>query len=149
MSRKLNNSSMLLINLYAVNFRCLEIKNVRFGSVSVIKVCNHNGRYSIEVQAQSLFQDQTISWIRIVNGIDKCVREAMPIQEEDKASGKPATKARPILKPSSISDVNSIPAGQREWIDTETREFNDPYCFQVSKIHHSITKTQSGSLSRS
>ena len=66
--------------------------NVRFGPVSDIKVCNHYGRYSIEVQVQSLFQDQTISWIRIVNGIDKYVREAMPIQEEERASVKPAAK---------------------------------------------------------
>ena len=63
--------------------------NVRFGPVSDIKVCNHNGRYSIEVQVQSLFQDQTVSWVRIVNGIDKFVREAMPIPEEEKASGNP------------------------------------------------------------
>ena len=43
--------------------------NVRFGTVSDIKVCNHNGRYSIEIQVQSSFQDQTVSWIRRVNGI--------------------------------------------------------------------------------
>ena len=109
-------------------------RNVRFGPVSDVKVCNHNGRYSIEVQVQSLFQDQTVSWIRIVNGIDKLVREAMPTQEEENASGKPAAKARPTLKPSSISDVNSIPLGQRKWIDIETQESNDPYCLQVSKF---------------
>ena len=38
-----------------------------------------------------------------MNGIDKFVREAMPIQEEEKASRKPAANARPILKPSSTS----------------------------------------------
>ena len=101
--------------------------NERFGPVSDMKVCNNNGRYSIEVQVQSLFQDQTVSWIGIVNGIDKFVREAMPIQEEEKASGKPATKARPILKPSS-------PVEQRQWIDIGTQESNDPYCFHVSKF---------------
>ena len=68
-----------------------------------MKVCSKYGRYSIEVQGQSLFKDQTESWIRIVNGIDKFVREAMPIEEEEQASGKPAAKARPILKPSSTS----------------------------------------------
>ena len=52
----------------------------------------------------------------------------MPIQEEEKTSGKPAAKARPILKPSSISDVNSIPIGQRQWIDIETQESNGA-CF--------------------
>ena len=45
--------------------------NVRFGPVSDIKVCSRNGRYSIEVQTQSLFRDQTVSWIRIVNGISQ------------------------------------------------------------------------------
>ena len=84
------------------------------------------------VQDQSLFQDQTVSWTRIVHGIDKFVREAMPIQEEEKASGKPAAKARPILKPSSTSgwDFTAIEQGdftpieQRHWI--ETQESNDP-----------------------
>ena len=80
------------------------LSSVRFGLVSDIKVCKHNGRYSIEVYIKSLFQDQTVSWIRIVNGIDKFVRESMPIQEEEKASVKPAAKARPILTSSSISD---------------------------------------------
>ena len=41
--------------------------SVRCGPVSDIKVCNHNERYSIEVQVQSLLQDQTVPWIRIVN----------------------------------------------------------------------------------
>ena len=66
--------------------------NVRFGPVSDIKVCNHCGRYSIEVQVQSLFQDQTVSCIPSVNGIDKVVREAIPIQEEEKVSGNPLQK---------------------------------------------------------
>ena len=68
------------------------------------------GGYSVEVQVQSLFQDQTVSWIRIVNGIDKFVRrEAMPIEEEEKASVKPAAKARPMLKPPSTSGWDFIP----------------------------------------
>ena len=104
---------------------------VRFGPVSDIKVCNQYGRYS---NVQSLFQDQTVSWIRILNVIDKFVREDMPIQEEEKASGKPTAKARPVLKPSSMSDVNSIPTGQRKWIHIETQESNDPCCFQVPKF---------------
>ena len=66
--------------------------NVRFGPVSDIKVYNKHGRYSIEVEVQSLFKDRTELWIRIVNGINKFVREAMPIQGEEKALGKPAAK---------------------------------------------------------
>ena len=58
----------------------------------------------------------------------------MPIQEEEKAPGKPAAKSRPVQKPSSISDVNSVPIRQRKWIDIETQESNDPYCSQVSNF---------------
>ena len=43
-------------------------KNTRFGQVLNIKVCNHDDRYSIEVQVPSSFNDQTASWVRIVNG---------------------------------------------------------------------------------
>ena len=73
-----------------------------------IKVCSQFGRYSIDVQVQSLFKDQTESWIRIVNSIDKFVRETMPVQEEEIASGKPAAQARRMLKSSSTSDLNFI-----------------------------------------
>ena len=51
-----------------------------------MKVCKTIGRYSVEVKVPSLFEDQTTSWIRIVNGVEKYVREAMPIQEEERAS---------------------------------------------------------------
>ena len=58
----------------------------------------------------------------------------MPIQEEERASGKPAAKARPILKPSSTSNRNFIPMEQRKWIDIEVKRSKDPYCFQNSKF---------------
>ena len=69
-----------------------------------------------------------------MNGIDKFVREAMTIQKEEKASGKPAAKGRPILKPSSTSGWHFTPVEQRQWIDIETQESKDPYCFHVSKF---------------
>ena len=59
----------------------------------------------------------------------------MPIQEEEKASEKPAAKERPTLKPSSISDENFFPTGQRQWIDIEIQESKDPHSsFEVSKF---------------
>ena len=57
----------------------------------------------------------------------------MPIQEEEKAVGKPAAKARPILKPSSTSGWDFTHKEQRQCIDIETQESNDLY-FQVSKF---------------
>ena len=68
--------------------------NVRFGPVSDVQVCNHDERYSIEVQVRSLFEDQTVSWVRVVNGLGKFAREAMPTQEEEIASVKPHCKQR-------------------------------------------------------
>ena len=56
---------------------------MRFDPVSDMKVCKKDGKYSIEVQVQSLFRDQTESCIQNVNGVDKFFREAMPIQEEE------------------------------------------------------------------
>ena len=58
----------------------------------------------------------------------------MPIQEEEKASEKPAAKARPTLKPSSTSGWDFTLIDQRKWIDIETQESKDPHCFQVSKF---------------
>ena len=39
-----------------------------------------------------------------------------------------------MLKPSSISDMKYVPIEQRQWIDIETQESNDPYCPPVSKL---------------
>ena len=97
------------------------------------KVCKEHGRYAIVVVVSSLFEVQTTSWIRIVNGVEKYVREAVPIQEE-RASVKPAAKARRILKPSSTSNWNFVPMGQRKWIDIEVKRSKDPCCFQMSKF---------------
>ena len=46
-------------------------------------------RYSIEVQVASLFPDHTVSWVRIVNGVDKYVSESMlTAKEEDITFGE-------------------------------------------------------------
>ena len=91
------------INLYAENIREYTMprdqegtrirgwipSNVRLGPVSDIKVCKTLGRYSVEAQVPSLFEDQTTSWIRIVSGVEKYVREAMPIDIEVQRSRDP------------------------------------------------------------
>ena len=79
------------------------------------KVCYHDERYSIEVQVPSLFQDNTVSWVRIVNGVDKYVTESMPTaKEEDIASVKPIAKARPRRKPTVTLTSVSISVLERE-----------------------------------
>ena len=87
-------------NEKATRMRGSFLKNTRTGPVLNIKVCYHDGRYSIEVQTPSLLEDNTVSWFRIVNGVDTYVTESMLTkEEEDTASGKPIAETRPRQKP--------------------------------------------------
>ena len=115
---KKDKSSILLrqkmdnrCNIYAENTRCLEmkketllkgciLKNTRIGPVLNIKVCYHDDQYSIEVQIPSLFEDNTFSWVRIMNCVDTYVTEsALTKKEEDTALVNPIATARPRQKP--------------------------------------------------
>ena len=82
----------------------------------------------------SVFEDRSTSWVKIVNGVEKYVREAMPIQEGEEASGKPAAKAKSILKPASTSNPNFNPMKDRRWIDIEVQKSKDQSCYQMSKF---------------
>ena len=79
-----------------------------------------------------LFQDQTASWIRIVNGTNNLIRETVPIPEEEKTSVKPTAKARPVLRPSSTSGWDFLLL-DRDFLLT-LKHSKDPFCFQVSKF---------------
>ena len=46
-----------------------------FRPVLDVKVYFHQGRYCIDIVIESLFRDRTVSWVRIVNGINKHVTE--------------------------------------------------------------------------
>ena len=109
-------------------------KNTRIGPVLNIKVCHRDDRYSIEVQIPSLFEDKTVSWVRIANGVDKYVTESMLTEkEEDTASWKPIAEARPRQKLTVTLTSVSIPVLERKWIDIETQRSHDHKCYEVSK----------------
>ena len=92
-----------------------------------------NHRSSLE-HKDLLFQDNTVSWVRIVNGVDRYVTELMPTtKEENTASGKPIAKARPRQKPTVTLTSISILVQERIWIDFETQRSNDKKCFEVWK----------------
>ena len=83
--------------------------NTRIGPVLNIKVCYRDEKYRIEVQVPSLFQDNTVSWVRIVNGVDKYVTESMlTTKEEAIGSGNTIAKARPRQKPAEALTPVSI-----------------------------------------
>ena len=117
-------------NIYAENTRCFETRRrlvqedgfsrIRESAQSWTKVCRHEDRYSVDVLVQSLFQDRTVSGVRIVNGVDKYVTESMLTKEEEGvASVKPIAKARPRLKPTVALTSVSILVRERKWIDIE------------------------------
>ena len=110
-----------------------------------IKVCNHNGGYSIEAQVQFLFQDQTVSWIRIVNGIDNSHVDPRGRNSFGETRCKSVTNTKTVINKRC---VNFIPIEHRKWMDIETQESNDPLLFSSVKIHHSTTTTQSKSSTR-
>ena len=49
--------------------------NTKIGSVLDVRVCHHQERYGVEIMIGSLFRDRTVSWVHIVNGINKYVIE--------------------------------------------------------------------------
>ena len=110
---KLNNSSLLSrhqeekqINLYVENKRCLEIKKEqkwKDGSKAMYDLDQSRAwKFAMNTEDTVLKSKFNLcSKIKPnlgpenVNGIDKFVREAMPIQEEETASVRPTAKARP------------------------------------------------------
>ena len=49
--------------------------NTMIGPVLDVKVHFHQGRYGVDIMIESLSRDRTVSWVRVVNGINKYVTE--------------------------------------------------------------------------
>ena len=43
----------------------------KIGPVLDVKVYFHQGRYCIDIMIESLIRDRTVSWVHVVNGINK------------------------------------------------------------------------------
>ena len=95
--------------------------NAKIGPVLDVKLYPHEGRYCIDIMIESLFKDRTVSWVRIVKGINKYVTETsedIPTENVELfiSTGKLVAKAKP--KPKSVvnSSIN-VPIRERKWID--------------------------------
>ena len=119
------------------------LKNTRIGPVLDIQVCRHKDRYCIDVLVESLFQDRTTSWVRIVSGIDKYVTESMEKKEEHRALVRPVAKAR-RLKPAVTLSAVSIPPHERKYRQRGTW----PWLLHGVKSHDTTTTTRSVRSSR-
>ena len=109
-------------------------RNTKIGPVLNIHVCHHEDRYSVEIQVQSLFQDRTASWVRIVNGVEKYVTRTTETTEDEEhgASGKPIAKARPRMKSTITLTPVSVALHERKWMDINPGDY-DHACYVVSK----------------
>ena len=98
------------------------------------KVCYHDNRYRIEVQLPCRFEDNTASWVRIMNGVDRYLTEPrLTEKEEDIASGKPLQKQDQDRCPQGRLTSVSFSFLERKWIDIETQRSHDQKCCWVSK----------------
>ena len=111
--------------------------NTKIGLVLDAKVCLHQKRYGIEIVVEFLFRDRTVSWVRIVNGINNYLTktsETMSLENvEHRVTGKPAAKAKPQPKPTVTLSPVSIPFRLRTWIDINPKRFRQN-CFQSSMV---------------
>ena len=102
-----------------------------------VKLYLHEGRYCNDIMIESMYRDQTVSWVRIVNGINKYVTETseeIPSENinSSTSTGKLVAKAKP--KPRSVVNSNvNVPILERKRIDVDPQPF-DRCCFEVSKI---------------
>ena len=90
--------------------------NPKVGPVLDVKLCPHEGRYCIDIMIDSLFTDRTVSWVRIVNDINKHVTETseeIPIENVDLfiSTGKPVAKAKPRPFDHSCFEVSKFMTG--------------------------------------
>ena len=96
----------------------------------------HQGRHGIEVMIESLFRDRTVSWVRIVNGINKYVTETSETisleSVNHRVTGKLVAKARPQQKLAVTLSPISFPVRERKWIDINPERFRED-CLAVSK----------------
>ena len=110
--------------------------NTKIGPVLDVKVYIHQKRFGIEIMVESLFRDRTVSWVRIVNGINKFVTEASETihleNVEHRVTGNFVAKAKPQPKPAVTLSPISILVRERNWTDINPERFRQ-YCCTESQ----------------
>ena len=124
----------------------------KIGPVLDVKVCYHQGRYGAEIMIESLFRDRTVSWARIVNGINKYVTETSeenPVESiELVRAGKPVAKAMPRPKPTLTLSPVSSPYRERKWIDVNPEKFSQgcPEVIRLLRHDDSVHREEDGAV---
>ena len=130
-----------------------RIRGNKIGPVLAVKIGCHQKRHGVEIRIESLPGDKTASWVLIMSGSNKYVKEAaetIPIESlGSSCAGKPAirSKAKPKQTPTDTPSRAAIkdevkqesdgqmssPHHERQWIDIEPAEFNQG-CLEISKF---------------
>ena len=102
------------------------------------KIYPHEGRYCVDLMIQSLFKYRTVSWVRIVNGINKYVTEtpeenSIESFQLDISTERLVAKAKPRRKPVVNLSSNTVPIIESTWIDVNPKPFNQG-CLAVSQF---------------
>ena len=91
--------------------------NTKIGQVLDVKVFPHQARYCIDIMIEPLFRDQTVSWVSIVNGINKFVTETsqeFPVGSVQLVrTGELVAKAKPRPMPTGTLSTVSVPDRHR------------------------------------
>ena len=84
---------------------------------------------------ETLFRDRTVSWVRIVNGIDTYVTETSETisleNVEHRVTGKLVAKAKPRPMPTVTLSPISIPVREKKLVRYQSREI-------PSRLFHSV-----------
>ena len=128
----------------ASRVRGWTLGNTTIGPVLDVKVCFHQGRHGIKVMIECLFRNRTVSWVRMVNGINMYITETSETicleSVEHRVTGKLVAKARPQQKPAVTLSPISISMREGKWIDINTERFREDLSCSV-KSHDQISAT--------
>ena len=171
--KTLKNSHNLQNQWLVVSALCQEVNNYltrkvgfegtpKLGSTTSFLQCE----YGVEIRIESVNKDNSHSWVRISNGLNKLVtdlsnnkeddnnqQETSEMQFEDCAlktivlafASRSKAKARPRRRTSACSSTRTTPISERSWTDIEPENYSS-IAYPVSK--QLITLLRHGQLPR-
>ena len=146
--------------------------NTKIGPVLEVTTGYLQGKYGVEIRIESVYKDNSHSWVSISHGLNKVVtdlsnnkeddnneQETSEMQFEDFAlksnarafASRPKAKAKPQRRMSASSSTKTIPIGERTGSDIEPQDYS-PTDYSVSKNlinllrHRSLPREDDGAI---
>ena len=143
----------------------------KLGHVLEVTTSYLQGKYGVENRIESVNKDNSHSWVRISDGLNKLVtnlrnkeyddneQETSEMKSEDFAmktnvlafASRPKTKARPRRPTSSCSSATTLPICERRWTDIEPGTQSDQTCpvakrFNTLLRHGHLPREEDGAI---